>query len=55
MKQTTQASSKTVVRCAPDKHDWQFFDSFPDHEIFECRICRQKKFVDLKTGKQTLE
>ena len=55
MKQTTQTSSKTVARCASDKHDWEFFDSFPGFEIFECRICKQKKFVDLKTGKETFE
>ena len=58
MKQNTQTSSSkpdVVAKCSPDKHDWMFFDSFPDNEIFECRICRLKKFVNLKTGKETFE
>ena len=36
--------------CTPDKHDWDFLDNFPDHEIYECRCCKLKKIVDLKTG-----
>ena len=42
-------------RCAPDEHDWEFFDNFPGQEIFECRRCKLRKFVELKTGKETYE
>jgi hypothetical protein len=64
MKPSTQSSSSKLrqlaarvglAKCAPDKHDWVFFDNFPCHEIFECRICRLKKFVDLKTGRESFE
>ena len=62
MKMSTQTSSKLrqlaasigLAKCAPDKHDWEFLDSCPGIEVFECRICRLKKFVDLKTGREEL-
>ncbi len=41
--------------CASDGHDWVFFDNFPGHEIFECRSCKLRKFVNLKTGKESYE
>jgi hypothetical protein len=44
-----------AAKCAPDGHRWEFFDSFPGYEIFECRICRQKKFVNERTGQETYE
>jgi hypothetical protein len=49
------AAVGALIKCPPDKHKWEFFDNFPGHEIFKCRICTQKKFVDLKTGKETYE
>lgn len=63
MKTSRQTSSRLrqvaarvgLANCAPDKHEWVFFDNFPGHEVFECRICRQKKYVDLKTGRETFE
>ncbi len=42
-------------RCASDKHDWEFFDNFPGYEVFECRRCKLRKFVELKTGKERYE
>ncbi len=44
-----------LARCAPAKHDWEFFDNFPGHEVFECRICLQRKFIDLETGRESFE
>ena len=44
-----------LTRCTRDKHDWEFFDGIANIEVFECRICRMKKFVDLKTGRESLE
>jgi hypothetical protein len=64
MKKNTQAGNSRPhqhsegvgpARCSSDKHRWEFFDNFPGHEIFECQICKQKKFVDLKTGRETYE
>jgi len=49
------AAVGALTKCPPDKHKWEFFDNFPGHENFKCRICTQKKFVDLKTGKGTYE
>ncbi len=49
------AARVCLAKCAPDKHDWEFFDSCPGIEVFKCRICRQKKFVDLKTGRESFE
>jgi|WetSurMetagenome_2_1015567.scaffolds.fasta_scaffold56444_2 hypothetical protein len=42
-----------LVKCSSEKHQWEFFDNFPGHEIYECRVCKQEKFLDLKTGKET--
>jgi hypothetical protein len=42
-----------LVKCSSEKHQWEFFDNFPGHEIYECRVYKQKKFLDLKTGKET--
>ncbi len=47
--------SSELGRCPSDKHDWEFYDNFPGHEIFECRRCKLRKFVDLQTGKETYE
>ena len=44
-----------LAKCAPDKHDWEFFDAIANVEVFQCRICRLKKFVDLKTGRESFE
>jgi hypothetical protein len=44
-----------LAKCAPAKHDWEFFDGIANIEVFECRICRLKKFVDLKTGRESFE
>ena len=44
-----------LAKCSPEAHRWEFFDTFPGHEIYECRICRQKKYVELKTGQETYE
>jgi predicted nucleic acid-binding Zn ribbon protein len=63
MKSKPQTSSRLkqvsarvgLAKCAPDKHDWEFFDGIANIEVFECRICRLKKFVDLKTGRGSFE
>ena len=63
MKSKPQTSSRLeqvaakvgLAKCAPDKHDWEFFDGIANIEVFECRICRLKKFVDLKTGRESFE
>jgi hypothetical protein len=46
---------KAVPKRLPDRHDWELFDNFPGLEIFEFRICRRKKFADLKTGRESFE
>jgi hypothetical protein len=63
MKTSTKKSSKSrhlaarvgLTKCAPDKHGWEFFDGIANIEVFQCRICRLKKFVDLKTGRESFD
>jgi hypothetical protein len=43
------------AKCPPDEHQWEFFDSFPGNEIYQCRICQERKFVKQKTGGETHE
>jgi hypothetical protein len=26
-------------------HDLEFFDSFPEYEIYQCKKCKKRKFV----------
>lgn len=37
------------------EHAWRFSDNFPDYEVYDCAGCAKKKFVNLKTGKETIE
>ena len=37
------------------QHVWEFFDSFPRYEIYECSVCKMRKFVNIDTGEETYE
>ena len=39
-----------LAKCSPDEHHWEVFDNFPGHEIYECGLCKKKKFVETKSG-----
>ncbi len=57
MKKNVQqdSSKERGSTCVSGQHDWELFDSFPGYEIFDCRRCKLRKFVDEKTGKETYE
>jgi hypothetical protein len=45
--------STDAPECSADDHQFEFFDSFPGHEIDECRKCGLRKFRNLQTGELT--
>ena len=53
--QETRKGKGEGDQCIAENHDFAFSDNFPDFEIFECRKCRLRKFVDLKTGNETFQ